>query len=93
MDRSGINPEAEIEEPVADLDDDYGYRPVLLEGFTPVDGSNVIVPVGADRPESFILALTERQAEQALVCLATQIGDVRAHALVGALLRQDKASK
>lgn len=74
MHRDEINPEARIEEPSADLDGDYGYRPILLEGFVPVDSSDVIVPVDSQSPESFILALTEEQGMQALLLLAEQIG-------------------
>lgn len=74
MHRDEINHEARIEEPSADLDGDYGYRPILLEGFVPVDSSDVIVPVDSQSPESFILALTEEQGMQALLLLAEQIG-------------------
>lgn len=74
MHYSEINHEAKIEEPFAEVDEDYGDRPVLLEGFTPVDGGDVIVPVEPQNPESFTLALTNEQAAQALLALASQIG-------------------
>lgn len=82
MHHSEIDHEAKVTEPVADLDDWYGERPYLLEGFVPVDSSDVIVPVDSDSPESFILALTEEQAVQTLLSLAEQIGDVRAVKLI-----------
>lgn len=82
MHHSEINPEAQVQEPSSDIDEDYGNRPVLLEGFTPVDGGDVIVPVDSDGPESFILALTDDQAAQALVVLASQIGKAEALLLI-----------
>lgn len=88
MHSSEIDHDVQIEEPASDIDENFGHRPVLLEGFTPVDGSYVIVPVDNQSPESFILALTEKQAERAFLCLATQIGDVRARDLINDLLRQ-----
>lgn len=91
MHYSEINHEAEVAEPLFDLDEDrYGDRPYLLNGFTPVDSSDVIVPVDQNNPESFVLALTEKQAVQALLCLVEQIGDVRAIALIN---KQSAASK
>jgi hypothetical protein len=89
MHYSEIDHEVKIEEPSADLDGDYGYRPILLEGFTPVDGSDVIVPVDSDSPESFTLALTEEQGVQALLALAEQIGDLKARDLVNELITRN----
>ena len=89
MHRSEIDHEVKIEEPSADLDGDYGYRPVLLEGFVPVDGSDVIVPVDSDSPESFILALTEEQGIQALLVIAEQLGDLKARDLINELITRN----
>lgn len=83
MHHSEIDHLVTVKEPTFDLDDDlYGDRPYLLEGFVPVDSSDVIVPVSSDSPESFILALTEEQAIQTLLSLAEQIGDVRSVGLI-----------
>lgn len=82
MHRSEIDPDVTVREPMADLDEDYGDRPILLEGFTPVDGSDVIVPIDSGNPEGFILALTETQGEQALLVLAEQIGTAKALKLI-----------
>lgn len=88
-----INPDVQIEEPVADIDDDFGHRPVLLEGFTPVDGSNVIVPVDRQGPESYILALTEEQGIQVLLVVAAQVGNDTAYNLIGTQLDHDRMPK
>lgn len=93
MHQDDINHEAIIREPSADIDEGYGDRPVLLEGFTPVDGGDVIVPVDHDDPESFILALTMDQAIQAFLELADQIGDLKAHELIKSLLVRNREAK
>lgn len=89
MHRSEIDRKAKVEEPSADIDEDFGYRPILLEGFVPVDGSDVIVPVDSGSPESFILALTEEQGMQALLVLAEQIGDLKARDLINELISKN----
>lgn len=93
MHRDDINHKIRIEEPSADLDDDYGNRPVLLEGFAPVDGGCVIVPVDGEDPEGFILALTEEQGIQALLLVAAQVGNETAYTLIGNQLDRDRMPK
>jgi hypothetical protein len=83
MHHSEIDHEAKVTDALADLDEDdrYGYRPVLMESFVMVDGTDVLVPA-EDSPEGMIVALTETQATQALLCLADQIGDAVAVKLI-----------
>jgi hypothetical protein len=83
MHHSEIDHEAKVTDALADLDEDdrYGYRPVLMESFVMVDGTDVLVPA-EDSPEGMIVALTETQAIQALLCLAEQIGDIVAVKLI-----------
>lgn len=46
-----------------------------------VDGTDVMVPAG-DHPEGSVVALTEDQAVQALLVLASQIGNEMAVELI-----------
>lgn len=89
-----IDHQAKVSDAIADLDEDdrYGYRPVLLEGFVMVDGTDVLVPA-EDNPESMIVALTEDQAVQALLVLAEQVGNNRALDLIGKQSDHDRTGK
>ena len=76
MHSSEIDIDAKVEEGGIELEDDhlYGYRPVTLEWFAPVDGTDVIIPCDSGNPESMTVAFTEEQAMQAIVALAAQVG-------------------
>lgn len=84
MHHTEIDHEATVQNAGFDLEKDhlYGYRPVLLEGFAMVDGCDLLVPAPEGHPESMIMALTEKQAMQALLALAGQIGRKAAMAAV-----------
>lgn len=83
MHYSNIDQEAVVQNADADLEDSiYGDRPILLEGFATLDGCDLLVPVDARSPESWIVAMTEKQGAQALVVLADQIGFDEAIALI-----------
>lgn len=82
MYRNEIDENVKVEDYGIDLDDEYGFRPVLLTSFASVDGSDVVVPVDQDDPEGMILALTEEQGMQALLLLARQLGKEKSLAAI-----------
>lgn len=83
MHHSEINHDAVLQNADADLEDSiYGDRPILLEGFAALDGCDLLVPCDSRDPESTIVAMTEKQGEQALLILADQIGYTRAISLI-----------
>lgn len=83
MHYSEIDHTARIGNADADLEDSiYGDRPILLEGLGMVDGSDLLVPVNQQDPESTIVALTGEQGIQALLVLADQIGNEKAIELI-----------
>lgn len=78
MHHSQIDPDVEVMDHDEDLiSGPVEDRPILATLFAPLDGSDILVPVGQDDPEGHILALTEEQGMQLLLVLAAQLGENR----------------